>query len=608
MSAPSRRAGSNADASGYLLLGGVLAVLALLSAFWAVLHGAAALDGTAGLPANPFDLVFALIAGEVAWTTTATVLAVAAGLVLLVAGVLTTVVLARRAAKRARVDVAATHMGRGRDIDGLRAKTATATSKRLGVATDAPGLPLARTVAGGALLYTGWEDVAVDIWGPRTGKTTSRAIPAILDAPGAVIATSNKRDLVDATRDPRAAHAAAANGDTGSGSAVWVFDPQGIVEEQPVWWWNPLTYVTDEVKATQLADLFAAASRDPGARSDAFFEPAGRGLLANLLLAAAIDKRPLTDVYLWISDEGDSTPVEILRAGNYPMNAASVSGVINSADKQRAGVYGTAQQLASFMTNRKAMAWVTPHSKSDNPWLAAGRLEFDPAAFVRSAGTLYSLSKEGQGSAGPLVTALTVAITEAAEELAKTLPGGRLATPMVAVLDEAANVCRWRELPNLYSHYGSRGIVIMTILQSWSQGVEVWGREGMRKLWSAANIKVYGGGVSEVEFLTELSALIGEYERTSTATSSSRHGRSTSRSTTREKVLDVADLAALSRGRAVVLASGSRPTLVRTLPWMAGPHAEAVTASIKAHDPAAAATIAEASATPAAASGDRAGA
>jgi hypothetical protein len=40
------------------------------------------------------------------------------------------------------------------------------------------------------------------------------------------------------------------------------------------------------------------------------------------------------------------------------------------------------------------------------------------------------------------------------------------------LLDEAANVCRWRDLPNLYSHYGSRGIVLMTILQSWSQGVD----------------------------------------------------------------------------------------------------------------------------------------
>ena len=104
------------------------------------------------------------------------------------------------------------------------------------------------------------------------------------------------------------------------------------------------------------------------------------------------------------------------------------------------------------------------------------------------------------------MTALTVAICEAAEERAKgSHRGSASGPPLVAVVDEAANVCRWRELPNLYSHYGSRGICMMTILQSWSQGVEVWGRDGMRTLWSAANIKVYGGGVSEIEFLSELS-------------------------------------------------------------------------------------------------------
>ena len=131
---------------------------------------------------------------------------------------------------------------------------------------------------------------------------------------------------------------------------------------------------------------------------------------------------------------------------------------------------------------------------------------------MRGTGTLYSLSKEGKGSAGALVAGLTVAVTDAAEELAKRSPGGRLPVPLVVVLDEAANVCRWPELPNLYSHYGSRGICLMTILQSWSQGVDVWGRDGMRKLWSAATIKLYGGGVSEVEFLEDLSQLIGDFD------------------------------------------------------------------------------------------------
>ncbi|WP_405065130.1 TraM recognition domain-containing protein [Kribbella sp. NBC_01510] len=43
---------------------------------------------------------------------------------------------------------------------------------------------------------------------------------------------------------------------------------------------------------------------------------------------------------------------------------------------------------------------------------------------------------------------------------------------MIGVLDEAANVCRWKDLPDLYSHYGSREIVLTTILQSWAHGSE----------------------------------------------------------------------------------------------------------------------------------------
>jgi type IV secretory pathway TraG/TraD family ATPase VirD4 len=155
---------------------------------------------------------------------------------------------------------------------------------------------------------------------------------------------------------------------------------------------------------------------------------------------------------------------------------------------------------------------------------------------------------------------------------------------MVAVLDEAANVCRWSELPNLYSHYGSRGITVMTFLQSWSQGTEVWGRDGMRKLWSAANVKVYGGGVSEVEFLDEISRLIGEYQHPEASVTFTRgSGRSTSHQHRNDRILDVADLAALDRGRIIVIASGAVPALAKPQPWYDGPDAKIVSESIAAH-------------------------
>ncbi|PFG44954.1 TraM-binding TraD/TraG-like protein [Georgenia soli] len=579
MSTPNnrRRDPGGLSSEAVLIWVGIAVVVLVVGGAYAAVHLGHRIDGTgATIPTDPFGLFFGLLSGDVAWPAAGTgvLVALALAVALLLVGV---VLLARRiTGRRTRVDRTAAYLGGGKDVEALTRKHAAATAERLGV-KDSPGVPIGVTVSSRQPLYGSWEDMHIDIWGPRTGKTTSRAVPAILDAPGAVLVTSNKRDVVDATRDVRAR--------TGP---VWVFDPQAIALEEPAWWWNPLSYVTDEVKAARLAEHFAAGSRDPGARTDAYFDPAGQDLLAGLLLAAALAGRPITDVYTWLTRPTDDTAVDILATHDFKLVADQVAGVINAPEKQRGGVYGTAQQMASCLTNRQVAAWVTPQSQTDH------RPHFDPAAFVAGGGTLYSLSKEGRGTAGPLVTALTVAVVEAAEELAVHSPGGRLTTPLLAVLDEAANVCRWRELPNLYSHYGSRGIVIMTILQSWSQGVEVWGESGMKKLWSAANVKVYGGGVSEAAFLEDLSRIVGDYDRQASSVSYGRGHRTVSQQLHRERILDVADLAAMPKGRALVLASGSRPTLIRTQPWMSGPHADAVRASIKAHDPQATRTIVDA--------------
>ncbi len=580
MSTPNnrRRDPGGLGAETTLIWIGIIAVTAVVGSTYAAMHLGHQFAGTGvALPRDPFTMVFGLLGGDLPWPGVAGwwVLGGVAFLVILLA-LAVGWVLHRWGASRTRVDRAAAYMGIGRDVQSLTRKNAQASAQRLGV-EGSLGVPIGRAVSSGQVLYGSWEDMHLDIWGPRTGKTTSRAVPAILDAPGAVLVTSNKRDVVDTTRDVRA-----------TSGPVWVFDPQAIAGEEPTWWWNPLSYVTDEVKAAKLAEHFAAGSRDPGARTDAYFDPAGQDLLAGLLLAAALDDRAITDVYTWLTRPTDDTAVEILRDAGFTLTADQVAGVVDAPEKQRGGVYGTAQQMASCLTNRPVSAWVTPRGAADT------RPHFDPGSFVRDGGTLYSLSKEGRGTAVPLVTALTVAVVEAAEDLAARSPKGRLATPMVCVLDEAANVCRWRELPNLYSHYGSRGIVIMTILQSWSQGVEVWGESGMKKLWSAANVKVYGGGVSEASFLEDLSRTIGDYDRLSSSTTSGRGQRTVSQQLHRERILDVADLAALPRGRAVVLASGNRPTLIRTQPWYTGPHADAVKASIAAHDPQADRTIGDA--------------
>ncbi|BCW73469.1 type IV secretory system conjugative DNA transfer family protein [Arthrobacter sp. NicSoilB8] len=564
MSAPNRKGTGMGDGLGIWLSIGAAVVIG--GGAWVSAHLGSWMAGLASAPAHPIDLVAGLAKGRVPWPVQSTIVACVLLGILIALTVTVLVVRARTAHQRTRVDKAAVHMGRGKDLDHLGTKGATATAVRLGV-ENSTGVRLGRSVAGKRPLWASWEDMLILIAGPRTMKTTSYAVPAILDAPGAVIATSNKRDIVDVTRPVRA-----------EAGAVWVFDPQAVAEEDPAWWWNPLSYVKNEATAGNLAQHFANGSREPGTKPDAYFDPAGQNLLKAFLLAASLGSAPVTQVYTWLTRPHDEAPAELLRTAGYDLLSDMIRGHIREPEKQRAGVYGTARQMVSCLTDREVSQWVTP--ARDTTVATDPRPQFVPEDFVRGNGTLYSLSREGVGTAGPLVTALTVAVVEAAEKYATSQPGGRLATPLLGILDEAANVCRWKALPDQYSHYGSRGIILMTILQSWSQGVEVWSLEGMRKLWSAANVKIYGGGVSEVGYLDELSRLIGQYSYINVSRSHSKTGSSSSRQENKDEILSVADLTALPRFRAILLASGAPATMIETIPWMNGPHAQKVKDSL----------------------------
>ena len=199
MSSTSRRSqGPPADAE---VIAGAVAIGILIGVAFAITlgaHLAAAIDGVREqLPRNPISLVIDLVKHKMRWPRYATPIAVAAAVLL--AGISGWVWwLVRRL--DGHVDRAARWMGRGKAIASLSEKAAREKARGFGV--NSPGLPIARSVAGNRLLYADCESVSCDIWGPRKGKTTSRAIPTILAAPGAVLVTSNKRDVVDATRDP----------------------------------------------------------------------------------------------------------------------------------------------------------------------------------------------------------------------------------------------------------------------------------------------------------------------------------------------------------------------------------------------------------------------
>ena len=546
--------------------------LAALAALYAVLQlGTRLADGHWATTAHVLDL----LTGGAEWTPWHTTAAVVVGLVVVAIGVLVTVLVLKHRAAGKHVDRKARAMGDPAGLSKAAAVRRATEGRMYRVGTD-PGLMFAQAVSTGQDLWSYWRDGMVIEMGPGSGKTTGIAVPLIIDAPGVVVATSNKRDLADAVRATCAAR-----------GTCWVFDPQRINNYHhggpPSWWWNPLEQIHGPVEAAALARVFADASAPAESSKNAYFDTAGPQLLANLILAAAVDGKQLDQVYLWIADPGAAQreAVPLLKAGGFPLPAASLKGACSAAPEERSGLFGTAAAAVAFLTSPEILSWITD---------TEGRPQFDPDKFVTSGhDTLISLSREGVGTAGPLTTALTVAVMTAAERMAQRHAHGRLPVPIVAVLDEVANVCRWSGLPGQFSHYGSAGIFLVAILQNWAQGVGAWKPSGMQQLWDAATIRLVGAGIADRQHLGDIAQFIGETykpRRTAGTSSGDRVSRSVNTSFDRELILSVDELAGLPAGRMIVVPAGGYPILGRTVPWFQRPAMAAqVAASIAANEP-----------------------
>ena len=92
----------------------------------------------------------------------------------------------------------------------------------------------------------------------------------------------------------------------------------------------------------------------------------------------------------------------------------------------------------------------------------------------------------------------------------------------------------------------------------------------MRELWGAATIKLIGSGADDAAFAEDISAIIGEHDVDVLSYTRGRGGGSSSTSTRRERIMPAAQVRALPKTQAVLLATGFRPALIRLLPWYEG--------------------------------------
>ncbi|MFJ3519777.1 type IV secretory system conjugative DNA transfer family protein [Streptomyces sp. NPDC090131] len=386
------------------------------------------------------------------------------------------------------------------------------------------------------------EDTFVAIMAPRAGKSTSLAIPVAEEAPAALLMTSNKADVYAATLASR-----------GRVGDIWALDTQGVARIERAMWWDMLAEAETPERAERLASHFIAQISSEGA--DPFWSQSANDLLVGLFRAAYHDGASIKDVLSWVANPAEKAPLRILYR-HEPVLAEQVDASINIAEETQSGIFQNARTALSGLRDEKVLAWVSPDRT---------RPRFDPEEFALSKDTLYLLSKKG-GPASSVVAALADAVFTAAAEAGER-HGGRLPEPMRAVLDEAANICKIADLPDLFSHLGSRGINPYVILQSYRQGVKAWGEVGMDAMWSAATKKVIGAGVDDPKFVADIATLVGQHTVHRGSYSKSRDGGSTSVGEQREQILEPAEIRAMPKGSALLLATGMPIAQIQLRPW-----------------------------------------
>ncbi|HWS34169.1 MAG TPA: TraM recognition domain-containing protein, partial [Actinoplanes sp.] len=409
-------------------------------------------------------------------------------------------------------------------------------------------------------LYAQHEDSVLVIGPPRMGKTLFFAVNAILDAPGAVVATSTKAEIVRLTATTRA------RGDR----PVHVFDPEDIAGWPDQLRWSPVTGCEDPGVASERSRAFVAAVPLGESTGNAdFFIQGADTVLRCLLHAAALAGRSMRDVATWATDFDDDEPLNILRGDDRasPGWHSTLRTFTRGAPETVSSTKMTLGLILKPLASPRVMAAVTPE---DGEGLDVERL-------LEQRGILYLLSEGDEGSTAPFLTALADHIVKVAKRVSQRRPHGRLDPPLRLVLDEAANVAPLPNLAGLMSDSGGRGITPIVLIQSPDQGRDRWGERGYGALWAAATVKLVLGGLADADDLEKLSQLCGDtrVRRTSTTRGADQPG-SVTESDERERVLPPDKILTMPVGHALLFYRNMRPALVQLRPWWQRKDADAI--------------------------------
>jgi type IV secretory pathway TraG/TraD family ATPase VirD4 len=390
---------------------------------------------------------------------------------------------------------------------------------------------------------------------PRSGKTSCLMVPGVLDAPAAVVSTSTKGDVLEATVFRRYAL-----------GNCFVFDPTGSTPLPPGAYplrWSPVVGCDTFESSVSMAHALGSAARPGSALGEsAHWVERAEGLLAPLLFAANWANRDMASVCRWVLGRDLREPLAALEDSGHEMAQVVLAGVLATEDRERSGIFSTTAGLLGVYRSEAALATTVDPN-------------FDPGAFARSSDSLYVCAPaHAQERLAPIVVALLEQIRSAVY----ARPQG--AAPVVFALDEVASIAPLPSLPALAAEGGGQGLITVACLQDLSQARARWG-EVAEGFFSLFNTKVVLPGIGDYDTLKLISALAGDVHVPtrsvnvpqrgwSTLISGQSHPASVTHSSEWRPRLPVDAVARGTPGHALCL-QGSELFTTRMVPWWEHP-------------------------------------
>jgi len=392
---------------------------------------------------------------------------------------------------------------------------------------------------------------------PRSGKTSTVVIPALLGAPGAAVSTATKPDVLEATWRARA--------QTGQ---VWLFDPSGEQAELPReirrLSWSPVTAASSWDGALMMARAMAAcASAGKGTTNEEHWRERSSALLAPLLYAANLTSAPVSELLRWVLRKDLNAAGTALEDHDAKIANDVLVGIAKTDERERSSIFSaTAGVLAAY--------------NADGPRRAAAKPNFDPARFVNSTDTIYiTAPAHKQALCAPLVVGLLEQIRHATYEEARG--NGAAGAPLFLCLDEVANIAPIHDLPALVSEAGGQRLHVMACLQDLSQARNRWGEAAADGFLSLFQTKLILTGIADSRTLEAISLALGEYDRKLVSYTLGRSrpdkffaehtdSESVTYHTQRHRTLPPGEIARLPDGHGLLL-RGTHWGLLRLTPW-----------------------------------------